>query len=153
MGILTGTKYADRVNALLVFYQTQAQKLEASRSYFMAAVALGAALETALLGYMLVEWSEDNRGELEIPDDVRLNDLIRAAKEFDLLNAVKFRHAANSSPCSVEDVIHEIQSMRNNLHPARALRKSFDPIRFGAKDYTRLSKIYGNVIDNLLQNL
>jgi hypothetical protein len=33
----------------------------------MAAVALGAALETALLTFMLAEWGEDNGGELKIP--------------------------------------------------------------------------------------
>jgi hypothetical protein len=34
----------------------------------MAAVALGLALETAVLTYLLVEFGEENSGELEIPD-------------------------------------------------------------------------------------
>ena len=34
----------------------------------MAAVALGAALETALLTFILVEWGEDQVEELEVPD-------------------------------------------------------------------------------------
>ena len=63
---LTGTKHGDQVSELLGFYQSEVKKLEESKSYFMAAVALGAALEAALLGYMLVEWDEDNEGELEI---------------------------------------------------------------------------------------
>jgi hypothetical protein len=46
------------------FHQDEAEKLEASGSYFTAADALGAALETALLGYMLVEWAEDNGGRI-----------------------------------------------------------------------------------------
>lgn len=153
MAHLTGTKHGDAVNALLTFYQTEAEKLEASGSYFMAAVALGAALETALLAYMLVEWGEDNGGELEIPDDVRLVNLIEAAKEFELLNAVKFQELEKTSPHSVEDVIHEIQGMRNNLHPAKALRKSFDPKTFDAGQYRKLRSIYGAVLDNLLHYL
>jgi hypothetical protein len=153
MGILTGTRHGDEANALLHFYQRQAKRLEASRSYFMAAVALGAALETALLTYMLVEWGEDNGGELEIPDDVRLSDLLEAAKEFDLLDAVQFRQSRKTPALSLVKVIHEIQAMRNNLHPARALRKSFNPASFKVKEYRRLRDIYSTVIENLLHHL
>jgi hypothetical protein len=153
MGILTGTRHGDEANALLHFYQRQAKRLEASRSYFMAAVALGAALETALLTYMLVEWGEDNGGELEIPDDVRLSDLLEAAKEFDLLDAVQFRQSRKTPALSLVKVIHEIQAMRNNLHPTRALRKSFNPASFKVKEYRRLRDIYSTVIENLLHHL
>jgi len=153
VGILTGTKHGDAVNSLLAFYEDEARKLEAAGSYFMAAVALGTALETALLGYMLVEWGEDNGGELKIPDDVSLNDLIEAADHFELLNAVKFRESELSGEHPVESVIREIQGMRNNLHPAKALRKSFDPASFDAAQYERLRKIYRAVINNLLHYL
>ena len=153
MGHLTGTNHGDSVNALLNFYQSEADKLEASGSYFMAAVALGAALESALLGYMLVEWAEDNGGELQIPDNVTLDDLIMAAKKFDLLDAVKFQEAEAVPAGSVEDVIQEIQWMRNNVHPAKALRKSFDPATFDAGQYRKLRGIYGTVLDNLLHYL
>lgn len=153
MGHLTGTNHGDSVNALLNFYQSEADKLEASGSYFMAAVALGAALESALLGYMLVEWAEDNGGELQIPDDVSLDDLIIAAKKFDLLNAVKFQDSDAVPARSVEDVIQEIQWMRNNVHPAKALRKSFDPATFDSGQYRRLRGIYGTALDNLLHYL
>jgi hypothetical protein len=153
MGKLTGTNHGDAANHLMEFYQEQADKLEAAGSYFMAAVALGAALETALLTYMLVEWGEDNRGELEIPDDVALDDLIIAAKKFDLLNAVKFQEAEAVPARSVEDVIQEIQWMRNNVHPAKALRISFDPATFDSGQYRKLRGIYGTVLDNLLHYL
>ena len=153
MGHLTGTKHGDAVNALLKFYQKEAEKLEASGSYFMAAVALGAALETALLGYMLVEWAEDNGGELQIPDDVGLDELITAAKKFELLNVVQFQETEAVPARSVEGVIQEIQWMRNNVHPAKALRKSFDPASFDANQYRKLRRIYGVVLDNLLHYL
>ena len=53
----------------------------------MAAIALGFALETAILTYLLVEFGEENGGELEIPDSVNLSELIEAANEIDMLNA------------------------------------------------------------------
>jgi hypothetical protein len=77
--VLTGTQHGDAVAPLLGYYQDEVKKLEAAKAYFMAAVALGAALEAALLGYMLVEWGDTNGGELKIPSDVSLDDLIQAA--------------------------------------------------------------------------
>lgn len=153
MGALTGTTHGDQANALLAFYQDQAEKLEKAGLYFMAAVALGAALETALLTYMIVEWGEDNGGELKIPENVSLNDLIAAVNRFELLNAVKFKESELSGSHPVEMVIREIQSMRNNLHPGRALRNSFDPASFDNNKYQRLKKIYLAIMDNLLHNL
>jgi hypothetical protein len=99
---------------------------------------------------MLVEWGEENGGELEVPHKVAMDELIDAAKQFDLLNAVKFQESGHSVPCSVEHVIREIQEMRNNIHPAKALRKSFDPSSFDADNYRRLYLIYRTVLDNLL---
>ncbi len=153
MGILTGSKHGDQANSLLAFYQDQANKLEDAGLYFMAAIALGAALETALLTYMLVEWGEDNGGELKIPGDVSLNALIDAAHKFELLTAIKFKESELSVSHPVETVIREIQSMRNNLHPARVLRNSFDPASFDNARYQRLKNIYLTIIDNLLHNL
>ena len=153
MGKLTETKHADDATKLLTFYQNEANRLEASGSYFMAAVALGAALETALLLFMLVEWDEAEGVETEIPDKVLLDELIKAAKEFDLLGAVKFQGVGQEGTRSVEDVIHEIQGMRNNLHPGKALRRCFDPAAFDAARYQRLRAIYLAVIDNLLYHI
>src|SRR5215475_13074669 len=87
MGILTGTKHGDDANKLLVFYQDKAAALAESDQYFMAAIALGFALETAVLTYLLVEFGEDNGGELKIQDSVNMADLIAAANEIDVLNA------------------------------------------------------------------
>jgi len=150
LGKLTESKHWEAANTLLMFHQEQAKKLEAGGFYFMAAVALGAALETALLSFFLIEWDEAH-GEAEIPDKVTLDDLILAAKQLDLLNAVKFQEASNTH--SVETVIREIQWMRNNLHPAKALRQSFDPSSFDAAQYGRLRDIYGAVMDNLLHHI
>jgi hypothetical protein len=149
-GTLTESKHSKAALALMVFHQEQAQKLEAEEFYFMAAVSLGAALETALLCFYMVEWDAAH-GETQIPDDVSLDDLILVAQKFDLLNAVKFLDGTNTHP--VETVIREIQSMRNNLHPAKALRTSFNPASFDAAQYQRLSGIYSAVIDNLLHHI
>jgi hypothetical protein len=153
MAVLTGTKHGDAANDLMVFYQDEATKLAASGSYFMAAVALGAALETALLAFMLVEWGEDNGGELKIPATVSLDDLIDAASEgnFDLLNAVKFR--GPNGECSVQNVVRQIQITRNNLHAGRCLRKRFNPASFSSARYEKLKAIYGAVTDNLLYHI
>lgn len=71
MGKLTGTRHGDAANDLLAFYQDKANELEESGQNFMAAVALGLALEAAILTYLLVEFGEDNGGELKIPDSVK----------------------------------------------------------------------------------
>src|SRR5215831_6287771 len=70
MGVLTGVRHGDAANELFGFYQDKAQELEEAGQYFMAAIALAFALETAVLTYLLVEFGEDNGGELTIPDSV-----------------------------------------------------------------------------------
>src|SRR5271169_4255812 len=85
MGILTGTRHGDAANELMSFYQDKVHELEQSGQYFMAAIALAFALETAVLTYLLVEFGEENGGELEIPDSVNMSELIEAANEIDVL--------------------------------------------------------------------
>ena len=87
MGVLTGTLHGDAANELLGFYQDRAQELEETGQYFMAAIALAFALETAVLAYLLVEFGEDNGGELKIPDSVNMSELIEAANKIDVLSA------------------------------------------------------------------
>jgi hypothetical protein len=87
MGKLTGTRHGDAANELLGFYTDKVRQLEESGQYFMAAVALALALETAVLTYLLVEFGEDSGGELKIPDSVNMSELIEAANEIDVLNA------------------------------------------------------------------
>ena len=52
MGVLTGTLHGDAANDLLGFYQDKAHELEETGQYFMAAIALAFALETAVLAYL-----------------------------------------------------------------------------------------------------
>jgi hypothetical protein len=87
MAKLTGTHHGDAANELLVFYQNKAHELERCGQYFVAAIALAFALETAVLTYLLVEFGEDNGGELKIPASVNMSELIEAANEIDVLNA------------------------------------------------------------------
>jgi hypothetical protein len=87
MGKLTGTQHGDAANDLLAFYGEKVTELEEAGQYFMAAVALGLALETSLLTYLLVEFGEDNGGELEISDKVDMAQLIADANDIDVLNA------------------------------------------------------------------
>jgi hypothetical protein len=87
MGKLTGTQHGDAANDLVGFYQKESTRLEASGSYFMAAVALGFALEAAALAYLLVEFGEDNGGQMEVPDSLNFHDLVEAAKELEVLSA------------------------------------------------------------------
>jgi hypothetical protein len=46
---LTGTKHSNAANDLLAFYSEKAAELAESGQYFMAAIALSFALETAIL--------------------------------------------------------------------------------------------------------
>ena len=65
MGKLTGTQHGDAANDLLGFYKDKQMSLSNQAEYFMAAIALGFALETAILAYLLVEFGEVNGGELK----------------------------------------------------------------------------------------
>ena|ERR1035438_2130529 len=85
MAKLTGTRHGDAANDLFAFYQDKVHELEESGQYSMAAVALGLAVETAVLTYLLVEFGEENGGELEIPDSYNMSNLIQKANEFDVL--------------------------------------------------------------------
>jgi hypothetical protein len=51
---LTGTKHGDAANELLGFYAEKADQLADAGQYFMSAVALAFAIETAVLAYLLV---------------------------------------------------------------------------------------------------
>jgi hypothetical protein len=157
MGILTGTRHGDAANELMRFYQDKVHELEQSGQYFMAAIALAFALETAVLTYLLVEFGEENGGELEIPDTVNMSELIEAANEIDVLNApinipshaggdenmVRPKHVA-------KDVVDKIRRFRNLIHPARALKESYDPRSFTTAQLTELKDMYESVLHSLL---
>lgn len=93
MGILTGTTHGDAANALLDFYCEKEKALEDSGQYFMAAIAMAFALETAILTYLLVEFGDDNGGELKIPASVNMSELIEAANYIDVLSAHRYSFA------------------------------------------------------------
>jgi hypothetical protein len=59
MAKLTATRHGDAANSLFGFYRDKVHELEESGQYFMAAVALGLALETAVLTYLLVEFCRE----------------------------------------------------------------------------------------------
>jgi len=126
----------------------------------MAAVALGLALETAILTYLLVEFAEDNGGELEIPDSVNMSELIEAANEIDVLNAPinipshLNDEDDNTPPKHVaRDVVDKIRKFRNLIHPARSLKQNFDPRTFTREQFEEFSGMYDSIMHSLLYYL
>lgn len=160
MGKLTGTRHGDAANELLVFYQDKVHELEEAGQYFMAAVALGLALETAVLTYLLIEFGEDNGGELEIPDSANMSDLIEAANEIDVLNAPidipsHIGEDENAAPPKyvAKDVVDKIRMFRNLIHPGRALKESFDPRTFTREQLEEFKEMYESVLHSLMYYL
>jgi phosphohistidine phosphatase SixA len=160
MGKLTGTRHGDAANELLGFYTDKVRELEQSGQYFMAGVALALAVETAVLTYLLVEFGEDNGGELEIPDSVNMSELIEAANEIDVLNAPinvpsHARTDDDETPPKhvAKDVVEKIRRFRNLIHPARALKKSFNPQTFTHEQLIEFKEMYDSVVHSLLYYL
>ncbi len=160
MGTLTGTRHGDSANDLLQFYQEKVHELEQSGQYFMAGIALALALETAVLTYLLVEFGEENGGELEILDSVNMAALIAAANEVDVLNApINIpSHVGDeddeSPPKHVaKDVIDKIRRFRKLIHPARALSEAYDPKTFTVEQLNEFKEMYESVLHSLLYNI
>jgi hypothetical protein len=157
MGKLTGTIHGDAANELLAFYQDKADELEQSGQYFMAAIALAFAVETAILAYLLVEFGEENGGELKIPHSVNMSDLIAAANEIDVLRAPidilsHVRDEENAAPPKyvAKDAAEKLRRFRNLIHPARLLQESFDPQTFSIEQLNELKDMYEAVMHSLL---
>jgi hypothetical protein len=132
---LTGTQHGDAANALLSFYHEQAKSLEASGYYFMAAISLAFAVETAVLTYLLVECGEDNGGELKIPSSVDYYDLVEAAHEIDVLRAPidipsHVREDGEHPKHIAKGAADGIRKFRNLIYPARAIKEGYDPKTF-----------------------
>jgi hypothetical protein len=158
MGKLTGTQHGDAANELLRFYTDKFTELEESGQYFMAAIALALALETAVLTYLLVEFGEENGGELRIPDSVNMSQLIEAANEIDILSAPINvpSHARNDErpPKHVaREVVDKIKRFRNLIHPARALKESYDPRTFTREQLEEFEEMYDSVMHGLVYYL
>jgi len=158
MGKLTGTRHGDAANNLVAFYQGKVEELESSGQYFMAAVALALAAETAILTYLLLEPVDDG-SELEIPDSVNFSDLITAANEGDVLSAPidtpsHIAEDARVFPKHVaKDVVDKIRQFRNLIHPGRALKNSFDPATFTREQLEGYKEMYESVLHNLMYYL
>jgi hypothetical protein len=158
MAKLTGTRHGDAANELLGFYWNKANELEEVGQYFMAAIALAFAVETAVLSYLLVEFGDDNGGELEIPTSASMAELIEVANEIDVLNApinipslVGGDDDHNSLPKHVaKDVIDKIRRFRNLIHPARALKDAYNPRSFTCEDLQEFRDMQESVIHSLL---
>lgn len=160
MAKLTGTKHGDAANALGAFYNEKARELEEAGQYFMAGVALAFALETAVLTYLLVEFGEENGGELQIPSSVNMAELIEAANEIDVLSApidipshLGDERETEPPKHVAKDVIDKVRRFRNLIHPARALKEGFDPRGFTKEHFQELEDIYASVLHSLLHYL
>jgi hypothetical protein len=156
MAKLTGTKHGDAANDLQAFYQDRVHELEESGQYFMAAIALAFALETAILTYLLVEFGEDNGGELQIPDSVGMSDLIDAANEIDVLTAPidAAIDGGETLPKHIgRDAASKIQKFRKLIHPARALTEFYDPRTFTRREFEEYKEMYRSVMHSLLYYL
>jgi hypothetical protein len=159
MGKLTGTRHGDAANDLLTFYSEKATELEDSGQFFMAAIALGFALETAILVYLLVEFGEDDgKGELEIPDSVNMSELIEVANEIDVLNApidIPSHVKPDKTPPKhiAKDVVHKIRQFRNLIHPARALKEGYDPRTFTQEQLDEFKEMYRSITHSLIYYL
>jgi hypothetical protein len=157
---LTGTIHGGAANDLLAFYTDKVKELEDAGQYFIAAIALGFALETAILAYLLVEFGDDNGGELRIPDNVGMKDLIDAANVIDVLNApidVPSHVSADDDKTPpkhvAKDVVGKIQKLRNLIHPARTLREKYDPRTFTREQLDEYKDMYESVMHSLLYYL
>lgn len=158
MGRLTGTRHGDAANELFAFYQDKASGLEESGQYYMAAIALAFALETVILAFLLVEFGEENGGELEIPDNVNMAELIEACNEIDVLNAPinipsHVREDDKPPKYLAKDAADKIRKFRKLIHPGAALRQGFDPKTFTKEQFGEYKAMYESVTHSLMYYL
>ena len=158
MAKLTGTNHGDASNALLTFYIDQAKSLEKSGHYFMAAIALAFSVETAVLTYLLVEFGEDNGGELEIPSNLGFYDLVDAAHDIDVLRAPidvpsQVREDGERPKHIAKDAADKIRIFRNLIHPARALKEGYDPKTFTQTQLKELWDMSESIMYSLMYYL
>jgi hypothetical protein len=160
MAKLTGTRHGDAANALLDFYLEKSGELEEAGQFYMAAIALAFAVETAVLTYLLVEFGEENGGELKIPASVNMSELIAAANEIDVLSAPidvpsHARPEGDETPPKhlAKDAVEKIWRFRNLIHPARALKEAYDPRTFTREQFDEFKEMYVSVAHSLLYHI
>jgi hypothetical protein len=146
----TSTKHGDQANKLTLYWYKQTEQEIKADSWFMAALALGSALEAMLYTYFIIWTGSESNGpskDEKLPDRLVLHDLIEGAKKADLLSSVRFKDEFGEH--AVEGVITEIRDMRNNIHAGVALRNNFDPAKFTKEQFRRLKDIFSAVADNV----
>ena len=124
----------------------------------MAAVALAFAVETAVFAYRLVEFGEDNGGELQIPSSIGFCDLIEAADEVDVLKAPidcpsHVREDNQQPKYLAKDAVNKIRLFRNLIHPGRALKDGYDPRTFDHDHLKELREMAESVMHSLMYYL
>jgi hypothetical protein len=149
MAKFTATKHAELANKIVLYWQKQTEREVKAKQWFMAALALGSALEAMLYAYFII-WTgdpgSDPAKDQQIPDRLVLDDLIKAANQIDLFTTVKFKDKYGEH--AVANVIDEIRHIRNCLHAGVSLRKDFNPAKFKKQDFQRLYAIFLVVLDN-----
>ena len=149
MAKFTCTEHADLANKIAVYWRKQTEREIKAEEWFMAALALGSALEAMLYAYFII-WTGDDGNDptkdQKIPGNLVLFNLIDEAKKADLMVAVKFKDEFGEH--AVESVINDIQHMRNNVHAGVALKNNFDPSNFPKAEFIRLQGIFLAFLDN-----
>lgn len=158
MSKLTVTIHGDAANELMSFYIDQAKSLESLGHFYMAAVALALAAETAVLVYLLVEFGDDNGGELRIPSSIGFADLLDAADEIGVLRAPidcpsHVRDDDKHPKYLAKDAVDKIRAFRNLIHPARALKEGWDPRTFDQSKMDELWEMSESVTHSLMYYL
>jgi hypothetical protein len=153
MGSLSGERHGDAANELMAFYQEQAEALEAAGQWFMSAVALALAAESALVAYLLVEFYDQR-----VSDRAGLADLISEANQYDVLTAPidvpsHIREDGSLPKHLAKDVVDEVRRFRNLIHPAAALRHEFDPKNFDRAELEKYQAMYESLLHSLMYNL
>lgn len=148
----TSTKHGNLATDLTKYWLKQNERETKAKQWFMAALAIGCALEALLYGYFIIWGGDaDPSKDEQIPDNLVLNDLLDAARQIDILTPIKFKDKFGAH--AVQNVVNEIRHMRNNIHAGVALRKNFNPAKFRKKDYLRIERIFAVVMDNWERNL
>ena len=87
---------------------------------------------------------------MEIPDSVGFRELIEAANALDVLSAPidipSHVGKGDGRPKRVaRDVVDKIRNFRNLIHPARALKESYDPGNFTLEQLEEFKEMYRSV--------
>lgn len=101
MAKFTCTEHGDLANKIAAYWQRQTEREAKAEEWFMAALALGSALEASLYAYFII-WTGDDGNDptkdKKIPTNLALFNLIEEAKRADLMVAVNFKDEFGSTP-------------------------------------------------------